>query len=81
MVQLLHLNMAVTGHWCMHFRNPSAPLDGDVPLPCLGGYGGPVDPDVILGGFTGKQVHTCTLLCELFYSTSACTHNQRFGIL
>ena len=55
-----NFNVAITDMRVrVHFRNPSAPLDGNVPLPCLGGYGGPVDPDVILGGFTGKQsAHT-----------------------
>ncbi|XP_050702417.1 NPC intracellular cholesterol transporter 1-like isoform X2 [Eriocheir sinensis] len=39
------------------FRNPLSPLDKDIPIPCLGSYGGPVFPYTALGGFlNGSQV-------------------------
>ena len=41
-------------------RNPTALKSKGVPeggpdIPCLGAYGGPVDPNTALGGFTCKQ--------------------------
>lgn len=42
-------------------RNPTATLDKEYAkdesnqFPCLGQYGGPVDPNTALGGFTGTN--------------------------
>ena len=35
-----------------------------LPMPCLGSYGGPVDPNVALGGFNGKPLLSSSL-CDL----------------
>lgn len=42
-----------------HIRNPTATLDTqytdpDHQIPCLGAYGGPIDPNTALGGFNSK---------------------------
>ncbi len=37
-------------HFLFCSRNPAAPKDA-MSLPCLGEYGGTIDPSVVLGGF------------------------------
>ena len=39
-----------------HYRNPTDPKGKTFPdIPCLGAFGGPVDPNVALGGFGRKS--------------------------
>ncbi len=47
----LHLDPLVS------FRNPTATDSSfyeEIDIPCLGAFGGPVDPNIILGGFNSK---------------------------
>lgn len=45
----------------VNYRNPTATIDKDYAkkvsnqFPCLSQYGGPVDPNTALGGFTGNN--------------------------
>ena len=38
------------------YRNPSSVNASDTYKPCLGEYGGPVDPNVALGGFPSQFI-------------------------
>jgi Niemann-Pick C1 protein len=57
-------------HYCT--RNPTATIDnnfGQSPkgqFPCLGAYGGPVDPNVALGGFQDHDYDTASALLITF---------------
>ena len=46
--------------WC--YRNPTAVLEAHYgqnasgQFSCLGAYGGPIDPNTVLGGFDGQSI-------------------------
>ena len=41
----------ICGLFC--YRYPASPFDEKLQEPCLGAFGGPVDPNIALAGFTG----------------------------
>jgi Niemann-Pick C1 protein len=57
-------------HYCT--RNPTATLENNFKqkpegqFPCLGAYGGPVDPNTALGGFNGTDFDTASALLMTF---------------
>lgn len=53
---------------CKHcfFRSPTSVHDEKLKEPCLGAYGGPVNPNIALGGFSGTAYENATTMIITF---------------
>jgi len=47
-------------------RYPASPFDWKLGLPCLGAFGGPVNPSTALAGFTGNAYNNATTMIITF---------------
>lgn len=46
--------------------DPASPFDEKLKIPCLGAFGGPVDPNIALAGFTGTAYNNATTMIITF---------------
>lgn len=48
------------------FSSPTSVLDTKLKVPCLGAYGGPINPNIALGGFSGSAYENASTMIITF---------------